>query len=69
MTTIPDRRLGWRQRLHLRCAERRRESLRRLDDLRDTQHVQIQAPVTEGYVDLITRTIPSLRLVIYGMLV
>ena len=69
MTTIPDRHLGWRQRLHLWCAEHRCESLRRLDDLRDTQHVQIQAPVTEGHVELITRTIPSLRFVIYGTLV
>ena len=69
MTTIPDRHLGWRQRLHLRGAERQRQRLRRLDDLRDTQHVQIQAPATEGHVELITRTIPSLRFVIYGTLV
>jgi hypothetical protein len=69
MTTILDRYLGWRQRLHLQCAERRRERLRRLDGLRDTQHVQIQVPVTDGHVDLITRSLPSWRLAIYGTLV
>ena len=61
--------LGWRQRLSLWREERQRERLRHLDALWDAQHEQVQARTREGPLDSVTRTRPSLCLVIYATLV
>lgn len=66
-------RLGWRQRLrqwyarHF-SAECQRAIPRRLDDQWDALHEWVLAPTTEGPLDCIARTHPSLRMVIYTSL-
>jgi hypothetical protein len=40
----------------------------RLDDQWDARHERVRAPITEGLLDGIARTHPSLRLVIYTAL-
>jgi hypothetical protein len=66
MTTIPGRRLGWRQRLHLWGTERRRARLQRLDDLWDVQHEQVWTPTAYSYRDfIIQERRAALRLAIY----
>jgi hypothetical protein len=68
-TTSSGSRLGWRQQLLLRRAERQRESLRHLDGWWDAQHEQVRVRTLEGYLDYVIQTRPSLRLVIYATLV
>jgi hypothetical protein len=63
--TIPGKRRGWLQRLHQWDADRRLESLRRLDDRWDAQHERVQVQATEDRLDYITRTKPRLGLEIY----
>ena len=59
-------RLGWRQRLHLWGAERRRARLQRLDDLWDAQHEQVWTPTASSYRDfLLQERSAALRLAIY----
>ena len=66
MTAISGRRLGWRQRLHLWSAERRRVRLQRLDDLWDAQHEQVWTPTAYSPRDfLLQGRSAALRLAIY----
>ncbi len=65
--------LGWRQRLRQWYAERfsavgQRAVPRRLDEQWDTLHERVRAPTTEGPLDCIARTHPSLRMVVYTSL-
>ena len=65
-TATPGRRLGWRQRLHLLCTERRRESLRRLDALWNAPHGQVWTQTAYSYRDFVIREMrPALRLAFY----
>jgi len=66
LTTISGRRLGWRQRLRLWGAERRRARLQRLDDLWDARHEQVWTPTAYSYRDFLLRErSAALRLAIY----
>jgi hypothetical protein len=66
-------RLGWRQRLrqwgvrHC-CGGGQRIVPQRLDEPWDALHERVRAPTTEGLLDCMARTHPSLRLVIYTSL-
>ena|SRR5437870_4023610 len=66
-------RLGWRQRLrqwyawHFSAGSQRAVP-RRLDDQWDALHERVLVSTTEGPLDCIARTHPSLRMVIYTSL-
>jgi hypothetical protein len=65
--------LGWYQRLRQRytrhfSAGNRRTVHQRLDDQWDALHERVRASTTEGLLDCIARTHPSLRTVIYTSL-
>jgi hypothetical protein len=65
-TTNPRSHSRWHQWLHLWGAERRRESLQRLDPLWNAQHEQIWTQTAYSYRDfVIQERRPALRLAIY----
>jgi hypothetical protein len=66
-------RLGWRQRLHhwgvRQCFTGDQCAVPlRLDDQWDARHERVRAPTTEGPLDSMARTHPSLRVVLYSSL-
>jgi len=67
-TTSSSRHLHWRQRLHLWCAARRCERLRRLEVRWEAQHERVKAQTSEGHLDYVTRTRPALGLQIHSTL-
>ena len=67
-TASPGSRLGWRRRLPRWRAAWRQERLQCLDNLWDAQHEQVQGRTIEGHLDYVTRTRPSLGLVLNAML-
>lgn len=66
-TASPGSRLGWRQRLPRWRAARRQERLQGLDARWNAHHEQVQARTLDGPLDYVTRTRPSLGLVINAM--
>ena len=62
----PGRRLGWRQRLHLLCSERRRKRFQRLDNLWDAPHERVWTQTADSCRDfVIQESRPVLCLAIY----